>query len=508
MYACGFATLYLDLADLRLESAICLFHQRFSTNTVPRWPLAQPFRYLAHNGEINTIAGNRQWAKARAYKFKTPLIPDLQDAAPFVNETGSDSSSLDNMLELFLSGGMDLIRAMRLLVPPAWQNNPDMDTDLRAFFDFNSMHMEPWDGPAGIVMSDGRYAACNLDRNGLRPARYVITKDKLITCASEVGIWDYQPDEVVEKGRVGPGELMVIDTRSGKILHSAETDNDLKSRHPYKEWMEKNVKRLVPFEDLPEEQVGSRQLDDSQLETYQKQFGYSNEELDQIIRVLGENGQEATGSMGDDTPFAVLSSGPRIIYDYFRQQFAQVTNPPIDPLREAHVMSLATSIGREMNVFCEAEGQAHRLSFKSPILLYSDFQQLTTLEGEHYRADRLDLTFNPAENDLEQAVLSLCDEAERKVRDGAVMLVLSDRAIAPNRLPVPAPMAVGAIQRVWWTKAYAVTRILLSKPPAHVIHTTSRCCSVLVRQRYTLIWLMSHWPNWLIPKRLIKSIAM
>ncbi len=493
-YACSFSNLvtiykglcmpadlprfYLDLADLRLESAICLFHQRFSTNTVPRWPLAQPFRYLAHNGEINTIAGNRQWAKARAYKFKTPLIPDLQDAAPFVNETGSDSSSLDNMLELFLSGGMDLIRAMRLLVPPAWQNNPDMDTDLRAFFDFNSMHMEPWDGPAGIVMSDGRYAACNLDRNGLRPARYVITKDKLITCASEVGIWDYQPDEVVEKGRVGPGELMVIDTRSGKILHSAETDNDLKSRHPYKEWMEKNVKRLVPFEDLPEEQVGSRQLDDSQLETYQKQFGYSNEELDQIIRVLGENGQEATGSMGDDTPFAVLSSGPRIIYDYFRQQFAQVTNPPIDPLREAHVMSLATSIGREMNVFCEAEGQAHRLSFKSPILLYSDFQQLTTLEGEHYRADRLDLTFNPAENDLEQAVLSLCDEAERKVRDGAVMLVLSDRAIAPNRLPVPAPMAVGAIQRVWWTKAYAVTRILLSKPPAHVIHTTSRCCSV------------------------------
>lgn len=176
---------YLDLADLRLESAICLFHQRFSTNTVPRWPLAQPFRYLAHNGEINTITGNRQWARARTYKFQTPLIPDLHDAAPFVNETGSDSSSMDNMLELLLAGGMDIIRAMRLLVPPAWQNNPDMDPDLRSFFDFNSMHMEPWDGPAGIVMSDGRYAACNLDRNGLRPARYVITKDKLITCASD-----------------------------------------------------------------------------------------------------------------------------------------------------------------------------------------------------------------------------------------------------------------------------------------------------------------------------------
>ncbi|WP_241622409.1 glutamate synthase large subunit [Rosenbergiella australiborealis] len=437
---------YLDLADLRLESSICLFHQRFSTNTVPRWPLAQPFRYMAHNGEINTIAGNRQWARARAYKFNTPLIPDLQTVAPFVNETGSDSSSMDNMLELFLNGGMDLVRAMRLLVPPAWQNNPDMDPDLRAFFDFNSMHMEPWDGPAGIVMSDGRYAACNLDRNGLRPARYVITKDKLITCASEVGIWDYQPDEVVEKGRVGPGELMVIDTRNGRILHSAETDNDLKSRHPYKTWMEKNVKRLVPFEDLPDDRVGSRQLDDTELATWHKQFGYSSEELDTVIRVLGENGQEAVGSMGDDTPFAVLSSRPRIIYDYFRQQFAQVTNPPIDPLRENHVMSLATCIGQEMNVFCEAEGQAHRVSFKSPILLYSDFSQLTQLDSQYYRADTLDCTFNPAEEHLEAAIHRLNDQAEKMVREGTVLLVLSDRHISAERLPVPAPMIVGAVQ--------------------------------------------------------------
>ncbi|MGV3346524.1 glutamate synthase large subunit [Enterobacteriaceae bacterium LUAb1] len=437
---------YLDLADLRLESAICLFHQRFSTNTVPRWPLAQPFRYMAHNGEINTITGNRQWARARSYKFNTPLIPDLQTAAPFVNETGSDSSSMDNMLELFLNGGMDLIRAMRLLVPPAWQNHPDMDPDLQAFFDFNSMHMEPWDGPAGIVMSDGRYAACNLDRNGLRPARYVITKDKLITCASEVGIWDYQPDEVVEKGRIGPGELMVIDTREGRILHADETDRDLKNRHPYQTWMEKNVKRLIPFEELPEGETGVRQLDDNLLASFQKQFAYSNEELDQVIRVLAENAQEAVGSMGDDTPFAVLSSRPRIIYDYFRQKFAQVTNPPIDPLRENHVMSLASNIGREMNVFCEAEGQAHRVSFKSPVLLFSDFCQLTSMEAEYYRADTLDCTFNPDEYALEQAILYLCDQAEAMVQNGTVLLILSDRQMSKVRLPVPAPMIVGAVQ--------------------------------------------------------------
>ncbi|OTQ73747.1 MULTISPECIES: glutamate synthase large subunit [unclassified Gilliamella] len=437
---------YLDLADIRMETAICLFHQRFSTNTVPRWPLAQPFRHLAHNGEINTIEGNRQWAKARSYKFKTPLIPDLQDAAPFVNVTGSDSSSLDNMLELFLVGGMDIVRAMRLLVPPAWQNNPDMNEDLRAFFDFNSMHMEPWDGPAGIVMSDGRYAACNLDRNGLRPARYVITTDKLITCASEIGIWDYQPDEVVTKGRVGPGELLVIDTEEGRILQSSETDNDLQKRHPYKEWMTKNVKRLIPFEDLPDDDIGSRDYDDTLLATYQKQFGYSAEELDQCIRVLGENGQEATGSMGDDTPFAVLSSRPRLIYDYFRQKFAQVTNPPIDPLREAHVMSLSTSIGREMNVFAEAEGQAHRVAFKYPVLVHSDFKQLTTLESRYYKSETLDITYE-IDGSLRDAIEQLCGDAEAKVREGTVLLILSDRNIAPDRLPIPAPMAVGAVQQ-------------------------------------------------------------
>ncbi|OCL19766.1 glutamate synthase large subunit [Gilliamella sp. wkB171] len=437
---------YLDLADIRMETAICLFHQRFSTNTVPRWPLAQPFRHLAHNGEINTIEGNRQWAKARSYKFKTPLIPDLQNAAPFVNVTGSDSSSLDNMLELFLVGGMDIVRAMRLLVPPAWQNNPDMNEDLRAFFDFNSMHMEPWDGPAGIVMSDGRYAACNLDRNGLRPARYVITTDKLITCASEIGIWDYQPDEVITKGRVGPGELLVIDTEEGRILQSSETDNDLQKRHPYKEWMAKNVKRLIPVEDLPDDDIGSRDYDDTLLATYQKQFGYSNEELDQCIRVLGENGQEATGSMGDDTPFAVLSSRPRLIYDYFRQKFAQVTNPPIDPLREAHVMSLSTSIGREMNVFAEAEGQAHRVAFKYPVLVYSDFQQLTTLESKYYKSETLDITYE-IDGSLRDAIEQLCGDAEAKVKNGTVLLILSDKNIAADRLPIPAPMAVGAVQQ-------------------------------------------------------------
>ncbi|PSJ43821.1 glutamate synthase large subunit [Zobellella endophytica] len=437
---------YLDLADIRLQSAICVFHQRFSTNTQPRWPLAQPFRFLAHNGEINTIGGNRQWAQARAYKFASPLLPDLHDAAPFVNTKGSDSSSLDNMLELFLAGGMDLFRAMRMLIPPAWQKNPSMDEDLRAFYDFNSMHMEPWDGPAGIVMSDGRFAACALDRNGLRPARFVRTKDGFITLASEIGIWDYTPDEVLEKGRVGPGELFVVDTYTGKIWTSFEIDDDLKSRHPYQEWMTRHKRRLTRFEDLPDDQAGQCELDETQLRTYQKLFGYSMEELDQVIRVMGENGQEAVGSMGDDAPMAVLSSRARSVYDYFRQMFAQVTNPPIDPLRENHVMSLATLIGREQNVFNETHGHAHRVQFESPILLYSDFHQLLGLEQTHYKHSILDLNFAPEEG-LEAAIRRLCDEARAAVQSGTVLLVLSDRYIAQDKLPIPAAMAVGAVQR-------------------------------------------------------------
>ncbi|MFT5700974.1 MAG: glutamate synthase (NADPH/NADH) large chain [Desulforhopalus sp.] len=434
-----------DLADIRLQSSICLFHQRFSTNTLPKWPLAQPFRFLAHNGEINTITGNRQWARSRSYKFKSPLLPDMGEAAPFVNSTGSDSSALDNMLELFLAGGMDLFRAFRLLVPPAWQNHPNMDEDLRAFYDFNSMHMEPWDGPAGIVMSDGRFAACGLDRNGLRPARYVVTKDKWITLASEVGIWDYEADEVLEKGRVGPGELLVIDTLTGTRWTSWDIDQELKRRHPYKEWMGKCCKRLAPF--VPEQaEEGKRTLDDEKLLIYQKLFGITNEEVEQVLQVLAETGQEPIASMGDDAPMAVLSKKERSLYDYFRQMFAQVTNPPIDPLRERHVMSLATCVGQEQNVFDEVKGHAYRVIFDSPVLVESDMERLLGLDQDHYKHVVLDINY-PATGNLKEALDVLCTRVEKEVDEGVVLLVLSDRNIAADTLPIPTAMAVGAVQR-------------------------------------------------------------
>ena len=437
---------YPDLKNSKLKSSICLFHQRFSTNTNPKWPLAQPFRYLAHNGEINTITANRQWMKARSYKFHSPLLPDLQQAKPFVNGSGSDSSSLDNMLEMLLSGGMDLYRAMRLLIPPAWQSNPEMDEELKAFYDFNSMHMEPWDGPAGVVMTNGRYAACSVDRNGLRPSRYIITSDRILTVSSEVGIWAYADRDVVTKGRIGPGELLVIDTLKGKLFQSFEIDNDLKRRHPYKEWMKQHSTLLKPAEKIPESQQGHGEMSGQELLLYQKQFGYTKEELEQIIWPIAANAQEATGSMGDDTPIAVLSLKQRSLYDFFRQKFAQVTNPPIDPLREKHVMSLSTCAGREQNLFNETTGHAYRVMFQSPILLYSDFNQLKNLNPTYYKHDTIELAYAETEK-LETALHRIADKAKNFAESGTTLLILSDRIVDKTQLTMPALLAVGIIHR-------------------------------------------------------------
>ena len=261
---------YQDLNNEAFASSLCVFHQRFSTNTWPQWRLAQPFRYLAHNGEINTVQGNRNWAKARAFKFESELLPEMETIRPLVNMSGSDSSSMDNMLEALLSGGVDVFRAMRLLVPPAWQNVEHMDPDLRAFYEFNSMHMEPWDGPAGIVLADGRHACCAMDRNGLRPARYVITKDRHITLASEIGVYDYKPEDVVAKGRLKPGEMIAADTESGKLLMPSDIDDQLKAAQPYKQWLNNNCNRLVSA--LEGEPLTSEPVEQANLEILEKQF--------------------------------------------------------------------------------------------------------------------------------------------------------------------------------------------------------------------------------------------
>ncbi len=433
---------YLDLQDERLTSSQCVFHQRFSTNTFPEWRLAQPFRYLAHNGEINTIRGNRNWARARAYKFHTPLIPRMEDVRPLITESGSDSLSMDNMLEALIAGGIEMLRAMRLIVPPAWQNVEHMDPELRAFYEYHSMHMEPWDGPAGMVMTDGRIVACAMDRNGLRPARWVMTRDRHITLASEIGVWDYAPEDVLLKGRVRPGQIVAVDTASGKLLLPEDVDAMLKGRRPYGEWLKQHSRRLESG--LDADVLAAAPLDDAHLAVYEKMFHVTYEEREQVLRVLAEAGQEAVGSMGDDTPMAVLSRLERSPYDYFRQQFAQVTNPPIDPLRESIVMSLETCIGAERNLFEETPEHAHRLLLESPILSEGKFKALLAVNDAAFAHAVIDLN-RDATRPLEQAIMDICDEAVAAVRAGKVVIVLSDRGITQGRLPVHALLATGAV---------------------------------------------------------------
>lgn len=434
---------FLDLQDERLASHIVVFHQRFSTNTLPRWPLAQPFRYLAHNGELNTIDGNRDWAVARTPKFVTDLIPELQQLQPLVNRVGSDSSSLDNMLEVLVSGGMDLFRALSILVPPAWQNVDTMDMDLRAFYEFYSQHMEAWDGPAGLVIQDGRYAVCMLDRNGLRPSRWVTTKNGYITVASEIGTWDYQPEDVIAKGRVGPGQMLVIDTETGNIMDTKAVGRQLKKAHPYRLWLRENAVRLRDDEQLEEKAYEQRETGEHLL-ALQKMFHITNEERTEIIRPSAENGQEAVGSMGDDTPMAVLSKQVRHVADFFRQQFAQVTNPPIDPLREAIVMSLETCLGSEKNIFEPTPDHANRIVLSSPVLSSSKMMQLRSVTKPGFEIETIDLNYDESMA-LEDAIKHICEQAAQAVRAGKVLIVLSDRNIEKGKVPANAIMVTGAV---------------------------------------------------------------
>ena len=433
---------FLDLRDPRLESSVCVFHQRFSTNTLPEWRLAQPFRFLAHNGEINTIQGNRNWALARTKNFRSDKLDDLSDLDPIISMTGSDSSSLDNMLEVMRAAGMDVIQAMRILMPPAWQTIDSLDADVRAFYEFYDCHMEPWDGPAGIVLTDGRYAACCLDRNGLRPARYVITKDRHITIASEIGVYEYEPGDVLKKGKLGPGEMLAIDLQRGQMLNNEQVHNLLKERAPYKRWLKQGLRYLDS--ELIDTHTAAEPMDPDTLHSYQKMFNLSREELREIVGVLANAEIEAVGSMGDDTPMAVLSEKIRSPFDYFRQQFAQVTNPPIDSLRERIVMSLQTNIGRESGLFELGPQHAEQVIVNSPVLSQRKLRQLLgpNMFGDSHAF--IDLNA-PETQSLPDALDRICTEVEDAVSAGKVFIMLSDRYLKRGVMPVHALLATGAV---------------------------------------------------------------
>ncbi len=435
------STFFPDLQRSDLAASAVVFHQRFSTNTMPRWPLAHPFRLLAHNGEINTIEGNRRWAQARSKVWKTPKF-DIAEFDPIISMHGSDSQSLDNMLELLVAGGMELIQALRILVPPATQSLEFKDADLAAFYEFHGLNTEPWDGPAGIVSMDARYAVCTLDRNGLRPARWMLTSDRHYIVASEAGVWEVPAERVVRKGKIGPGEMMAIDLKRGDLLDSEAVDRINRGRAPYKQWLHQGVTYLET--ELIDPSLAEEPFDEGTLRSYHKLFQLSTEEVESVLRPLAETEQEATGSMGDDTPMAVLSQRTRPLFDYFRQAFAQVTNPPLDPLREDCVMSLSTQLGRETNIFHAAPETVNHIILNSPVLSQRKLRQLVRSAPYDRLHAQIDLSYAPEEG-LKAGIERICREAEQAARDGKVMLLLTDRYPVRGRPMVHALLATGAV---------------------------------------------------------------
>ena len=434
---------YVDLNNDSFKASTCVFHQRFSTNTSPKWHLAQPFRLLAHNGEINAIRGNRNWVKARASKFSTPFIPKIQKFKQLVNETGSDSSSLDNMIELLVKGGVDLFRAVRMTLPPAWQNTQTLDPDIRSFHEYNSMHIEPWDGPAGIVMADGKWALCVLDRNGLRPARYQIDKSNIITIASETGVNPVDEDNILEKGRVEPGGILAINTINGEILDQTAIDKILKDKLPYRKWLKENAIYIESSLDSYEG-PGLKSIDSNDFITACKLFLLFKEERSSIIKPLAVDSQEGTGSMGDDTALAVMSKMHRQIYDFFRQQFAQVTNPPIDSLREAAVMTLETCFGPELNIYEESADHARRLVTTSPVLSYKKLQSI--LNNSYFKSEEISLSFDKKLS-LKNAIINLQNKVVEIVNSGSSIIHLIEDLPEKDKLPINALLAVGAVHQ-------------------------------------------------------------
>ena len=434
---------YIDLQSKRFTSSICVFHQRFSTNTSPRWYLAQPFRLLAHNGEINAIRGNRNWSRARSNNFETINIPKIQQFKQIVNETGSDSSALDNMLEILVSGGINILKSIRMIIPPAWQNAQLIDPDVRSFHEYNSMHMEPWDGPAGIVMSDGKWAICVLDRNGLRPARYQIDNLNNITIASETGVNPVHDENIKSKGRISPGSLLAINTENSEILSGEDVDNALKNGATYRRWLKDNAIYIESSLDKYEG-PGLKKISSEEFKISSKLFLLYKEERTSVIKPLAIDSQEGTGSMGDDTALAVMSKMHRQIYDYFRQQFAQVTNPPIDSLRESSVMSLETCFGPELNVFEESPEHAKRLVISSPVLSHKKLQSI--LINPYFKCDEIKLAYKK-DDDLKSALKLLQKKAVDSIKSGNTIIHLDESLPDKNSIPINSLLAVGCVHQ-------------------------------------------------------------
>ncbi|HEY1146436.1 MAG TPA: glutamate synthase central domain-containing protein, partial [Allosphingosinicella sp.] len=442
-------TFYKDLLNPLTTSALAMVHQRFSTNTFPSWKLAHPFRFISHNGEINTVRGNVNWMNARRRTMESPLLgADLAKMWPLIPHGQSDTASLDNALELLVAGGYSLPHAVMMLVPEAWAGNDQMDPQRRAFYEYFAALMEPWDGPAAIAFTDGRQIGATLDRNGLRPARFTVTDDDRIIMASESGVLPIPEEKIVRKWRLQPGRMLLIDLEEGRSVEDEEIKASLAGAAPYGEWLRETQFKL---EELPAGEEAPKHSDDpAQLRQAQQAFGYSREDLKLFLAPMAANGDDPIGSMGNDTPIAVLSERPKLLYDYFKQNFAQVTNPPIDPIREAMVMSLVSMIGPRPYLLGHHAGAFKRLEVSQPILANEDLEKIRSIHEAvdgAFRTATLDATW-PAGGTgkaLEAALQRLCWEATEAVLADINVLILSYRAVGPDRVPIPAALATGAV---------------------------------------------------------------
>ena len=432
-----------DLSNNYFTSGLALVHSRFSTNTFPKWKLAQPFRLLCHNGEINTVRGNRGWMKARESVLSSEALGDIKDIRPIIEENMSDSASLDNVFEFLVMSGLSLPQAMAILVPESFNDKNPISEDLKAFYEYYSILMEPWDGPAALMFSDGRFAGGMLDRNGLRPSRYTITKQGMMVVASEVGVMDFEPNDVVNKGRLEPGKILLIDTQEGKIYYDGEIKEKLAKEHPYREWLSTNRIQL-------EKLKSGRKVENSvtNYETKLRAFGFGQEDIDKTIVPMCTIGQEPVAAMGNDTPLAIISDRPQILFNYFRQQFAQVTNPAIDPIREELVMSLTEYIGRVgSGILTPDESNCKMVRLPQPVLTNTQLDILCNIRYKGFKTTKLPILFDieKGESGLRSALDSLCKEAENSVDEGVNYIILTDRDIDSTHAAIPSLLAVSAV---------------------------------------------------------------
>nr|MDA3823411.1 glutamate synthase large subunit [Bacteroidales bacterium] len=462
---------FLDLQDERLESAIALVHSRFSTNTFPSWDLAQPFRMLAHNGEINTVKGNRFWMAARESILKSDKLGDLSKIYPIIEPNKSDSASLDNVLEFLIMSGKSLPYAMSILIPESWNDKNPISRELKAFYQYHSTFMEPWDGPASLIFTDGRYIGGTLDRNGLRPSRYVITKNDIMVMGSEVGVQTFPPEDIREKGRLRPGKLLLVDTKEGTIKYDSELKEELANEHPYIDWIKEN---MVSLEKIQSGQKGKVSLDED-YDRYSKAFNYSSEDIERIILPMATTAKEPIGSMGNDSPPAVISPNPYRLFNYFKQLFAQVTNPAIDPIREELVMTLTSYLGSlQTNLLKTHTDHVKMVKFKSPVVSNTTFDIITRLSYKGFSHTTIPILFDSKEGGtgLEKAVADICKKAEEAVDQGKNYIILTDRGISEDKAPIPSLMAVSAVHHhlINTRKRMQIDIVVESAEPREVMH--------------------------------------